>query len=165
MSLALDWLRPRTGQDPMIYLDEVFRYSMVRLGNREDAEDIAIEVVQALPNPCVRRDLKVYMLGMARRKAITRLRRTRPQVDVRDEDASMRFDDRADEAAMVGAVLHGLSEEHREVLTLKYLAGLTSAEIGKIAGKRPEAVDSMLQRARDAFAQSWTRLSSDEVNP
>ena len=163
MSLALDWLRTRNGEDPMVYHGEVFRYAMARLGNREDAEDIAIEVVQALPNPCFKRDLRVYMLGMARRKAISLFRRSRPTVAIRDNEAALTFDDRSDHAAMVGQVLSEMSEEHRDVLTLKYMAGLTSAEIGKITGKRADAIDSMLQRARDAFAQAWTRLSSDEV--
>ena len=164
MSLALDWLRTRKGEDPMVYHTEVFRYAMSRLRNREDAEDVAIEVIQALPNPCSRRDLKVYMLGMARRKVFTRLRRDRPPVEVRDTDSSTRFDDRSDETTMVATVLAELSEEHREALTLKYIAGLSSAEIGRVTGKRSDAVDSMLQRARDAFAQAWTRLTNDEGN-
>jgi len=33
-----------------------------------------------------------------------------------------------------------------------------------VLGKKPEAIDSLLQRARDAFGREWTRLSSDEVN-
>lgn len=164
MSLAIDWLRFRKGEDPMDYLDDVFRYAMTRLGSREDAEDVAIEVVQALPNPCFRRDLRIYMFGVARRKAIDLQRRHRPTVEVREQDLIGRFDGASDQAAMVAVVMHGLSEDHREVLTLKYIAGLTSTEIGKITGKRADAVDSMLQRARDAFAQAWKRVSSDEVS-
>ena len=78
MSLAIDWIFTRRGVDPMDFLDDVFRYSYARLGQREEAEDVAIEVVQALPNPCKRRDLRVYMLGMARRKIADRFRRARP---------------------------------------------------------------------------------------
>jgi len=165
MSLAIDWWGTRKGEDPMSYLDEVFRHSMLRLGNREDAEDVAIEVVQALPNPCFRRDLKVYMFGMARRKVIDRLRRPKSVAEVREAEAAVRFDVAFDEASMVGSTLAELSEDHREVLTLKYMVGLTSLEIGRITGKKPEAVDSMLQRARESFSQSWRRISSDEVNP
>lgn len=164
MSLALDWLKARTGEDPMVYLDDVFRYAMARLGNREDAEDVAIEVVQALPNPCFRRDLRIYMFGVARRKAIDRQRRSRPAVEVREGDAMVRFDSVSDHHAMVATVMQELTADHREVLTLKYIAGLTSAEIGKVTGKRADAIDSMLQRARDAFAKKWTLLTSDEVD-
>jgi len=165
MSLALDWLRTGKGEEPMRYLDDVFRYAMARLGHREEAEDVAIEVVQALPSPCLRRELRVYMLGMARRKVADRLRRRRPTVTVREGDAVGRFDQAADEAAMVAVVLSALSDDHREVLALKYVTGLTAAEIGKAMGRRADAIDSLLQRARDAFAREWRRIAGDEVNP
>ncbi len=163
MSLALDWLRTRDGEDPMGHLDAVFRYAMARLGNREEAEDIAIEVVQALPNPCYRRDLRLYMVGMARRKVIDRLRRIRPVSEALETDASERFDGRSDDVTLIGQTLALLSADHREAITLKYVIGLSSAEIGKLLGRRSEAVDSLLQRARTAFSQEWTQLTSEEV--
>ena len=164
MSLALDWLRTRNGEDPMGYLDTVFRYAMARLNQREEAEDIAIEVVQALPNPCYRRDLRLYMVGMARRKIVDRLRRLRPVVVVREEDATVRFDTRSDDASLIAQAMSALSADHREAVALKYVVGLSSAEIAQVLGRRPEAVDSLLQRARAAFGQEWTRLTSEEVN-
>jgi RNA polymerase sigma-70 factor (ECF subfamily) len=163
MSLAIDWLWTRSGEDPMIHLDGVFRYAMARIGQREEAEDIAIEVVQALPNPCFRRDLRAYMIGMARRKVADRLRRARPVAEAREADLAVRFDGQADESALVASAMAQLSADHREVLALKYVAGMTSAEIGRIVGKRAEAIDSMLQRAREAFSQAWQSLASDEV--
>ncbi|OJU61841.1 MAG: hypothetical protein BGO01_13070 [Armatimonadetes bacterium 55-13] len=147
----------------MDFLDDVFRYSYARLGQREEAEDVAIEVVQALPNPCKRRDLRVYMLGMARRKIADRFRRARPTLEVREADATFRFDREIDEATVVAQTLNTLSADHREVLTLKYVIGLSSQEIGTLLGKRPDAIDSLLQRARDAFSHSWQGLTSDEV--
>ncbi|MBN9502357.1 hypothetical protein ABT09_02150 [bacterium SCN 57-13] len=163
MSLAIDWIFTRRGVDPMDFLDDVFRYSYARLGQREEAEDVAIEVVQALPNPCKRRDLRVYMLGMARRKIADRFRRARPTLEVREADATFRFDREIDEATVVAQTLNTLSADHREVLTLKYVIGLSSQEIGTLLGKRPDAIDSLLQRARDAFSHSWQGLTSDEV--
>jgi RNA polymerase sigma-70 factor, ECF subfamily len=163
MSLSIEWIRSRRGQDPMTFLDDVFRYALARLGQREEAEDIAIEVVQALPSPCYRRDLRPYMIGMARRKIADRLRKSRPPQVLLERDATDSFAAEADESAMVDAIMKGLSEEHREVLTLKYVIGLSSNEIGSLTGKRSTAVDSMLQRARDAFAEAWTRTTSDEV--
>ncbi|AIE84679.1 RNA polymerase sigma factor [Fimbriimonas ginsengisoli] len=148
----------------MKHVDDVFRYAMSRMGQREEAEDVAMEVVQALPNPCYRRDLRVYMIGMARRKIADRLRRRHPVNEIRESEAASRFDHASDEAAMVARTMSSLSPEHREALAMKYVVGLSSAEIGAAMGKRPEAVDSLMQRARDAFAREWTRTSSDEVN-
>ena len=148
----------------MGYLDDVFRYAYSRTGNREEAEDIAIEVVQALPNPCRKENLRVYMLGMARRKIANLARKRRDYVEIREVDATTRFDPAADDAALVGLTLAQLSDDHREVLTLKYVVGLSSREIGDLLGKAPPAIDSMLQRARDSFATTWTQLTSEEVS-
>ncbi len=158
MSLALDWLRREDKEDPMRYLDDVFRYARTRLGDREEAEDVAIEVVQSLPNPCRRGELRSYMVGMARRKIADRLRRRRPFAALREGDAVGRFDFASDEAASVEAALARLTAEHRELLTLKYLLGFSSREIGLALGKRADAVDSGLQRARAAFAEIWKEM-------
>jgi len=164
MSLAIDWFGLKRGEDPMLYLDDVYRYAAMRLGQREDAEDIAIEVVQALPNPCSKANLRIYMLGMARRKVADRLRQYRPNEELRDNDAAARFDHAVEDAEMVGCALKQLSPEHREVLTLKYVIGLSSSEIGRLLGKKPQAVDSLLQRGRSAFEEAWKSLTSEEVN-
>lgn len=171
MSLAIHWRREKEGTDPMRYLDDVFRYAMARLGQREEAEDIAIEVVHAMPNPCYRRDLRLYMIGAARRKVADRLRnprwQDRPGREFQESPAPglPTFGESSHEAILVGESLEKLSQEHREVLVLKYVIGLTSAEIAKAIGKQPPAVDSMLQRARDAFAKAWESPSSHEEKP
>jgi RNA polymerase sigma-70 factor, ECF subfamily len=163
MNLALDWIRPKRGEEPMAFLDDVFRYAYARIGSREDAEDIAIEVVQSLPSPCRKENLRVYMLGMARRKIADRTRRRRATVSINELDATTRFDPASDDAALVGHVLARLGDDHREVLTLKYIVGLSSREIADLIGRQPGAIDSLLQRARDAFAEVWTQLTSEEV--
>jgi RNA polymerase sigma factor (sigma-70 family) len=162
MSLAIEWPWPKKGENPMQYLDDVYRYSFARLRNREDAEDIAIEVVQALPNPCRRENLRIYMVGMARRKVADRLRRNRP-TDQGIPTVAERFDAHSDEVALIEAAMNGISSENREILTLKYVVGLSSVEIGRDLGKSPAAVDSQLQRARLAFGQAWEILTSEEV--
>ncbi len=163
MNLALDWIRPKRGEEPLAFLDDVFRYAYARIGSREDAEDIAIEVVQSLPSPCRKENLRVYMLGMARRKIADRTRRRRATVSINELDATTRFDPASDDATLVGHVLARLSDDHREVLTLKYIVGLSSREIADLIGRQSGAIDSLLQRARDAFAEAWTQLTSEEV--
>lgn len=163
MSLAVSWPWTVPGEDPAIYLDDVYRYARSRLRSREDAEDIACEVVQALPSPCRRRDLRIYMIGMARRKVADKLRRDRDSVEICDADLVVRFDDASDDTALVDQVLAKLREDQREALTLKYVVGLTSEEVGAALRRSTEAVDSLLQRGRAAFAREWNALSSEEV--
>jgi len=142
----------------MGYLNDVFRYALARLGRREEAEDIAIEVVQALPHPCCRRELRVYMIGMARRKVANHLRRRRPSEAIRWDHAVESFDDAANESALVASAMNRLSPEHRDLLTLKYVLGFSSDEIGSALRKRASAVDSALQRARAAFETAWKEI-------
>jgi RNA polymerase sigma factor (sigma-70 family) len=53
----------------------------------------------------------------------------------------------------VGQILSRLSPDHREVLALKYFHELTLEEIASLTGRSPAAINSLLQRAREAFAQ------------
>lgn len=66
-------------EDPLKYLDDVLRYAFARLGSREEAEDVAMEVFQAafrfrsqLPK---RKDPRLYLIGITRRKIADHLRR------------------------------------------------------------------------------------------
>ncbi|MGO9486143.1 MAG: RNA polymerase sigma factor [Rhodomicrobium sp.] len=103
------------------------------------------------------------MIGMARRKVAERLRRDRETLPIREPDLVGRFDLASDEATLVEQVLDKLTEDQREALTLKYIVGLTSEEVGLALGRSGDAVDSLLQRGRAAFAREWSALSSDEV--
>lgn len=98
------------------------------------------------------------MVGMARRKVADRLRRRRPTLEIREDAAVASFDGASDAAAMVAAAMARLSLEHRELLTLKYVLGFSSMEIGRALGKRAGAVDSGLQRARTAFETVWKEM-------
>jgi RNA polymerase sigma-70 factor (ECF subfamily) len=55
---------------------------------------------------------------------------------------------RREEVAQLEDALDQLPEEHREVLTLAHLAGLTRAEIGKRMGRTDDAVRQLLRRAK-----------------
>jgi RNA polymerase sigma-70 factor (ECF subfamily) len=160
MSLAIDWPWQRKGEDPMRYLDDVFRYAMAKLRIREDAEDVAIEVVQSLPSPCRRQDLRLYMIGMARRKVADRMRK-RSHHELREQDHVDHMD--RDGFTNIEVALKKLSDDHREALVLKYIVGLSSIEVGELTGKSPKAVDSLLQRARASFATAYGSPLEDEV--
>lgn len=146
-----------------MYLDDVYRYARARLGSREDAEDVAMEVVQSLPTFCKRRDLRIYMIGIARRKIADRFRSHRPTFEVLDNDAGTRFDRLVDEAMHIEHVLCSLTEDQREALILKYVVGMSSMEVARTMGKTSEAIDSLLQRGRAAFAREWDALLSEQV--
>jgi len=145
----------------MAYIDDVFRYAFAFTGDREESEDIAIKVVQALPNPCRRENLRSYMVGMAKRKAADYFRKHRSAELLREEahdpTASL------ETAASVGIALGNLSQEHREVLILRFIVGLSSQETARTIRKTPEAVDSLVQRAKAQFIGCWEDLTNEEI--
>lgn len=161
--MSLPFLKKYTKADePMGYLDDVFRYAKARLGNHDDAEDIAIEVVQALPAKCCKDNLRLYMIGMARRKVADRLRK-RTDDTLASQASERAFDRDSDEAATIDCVLSSLADNQREALILKYVIGLTSQEVGVAMGRSGDAADSLLQRARTAFSKEWNRLHESEM--
>lgn len=160
MSLSIPNLRAGA-EEPLKYLDDVFRYAKARLGNHDDAEDVAIEVVQALPHLCRKDNLRLFMIGMARRKVADRLRR-KSGLPLEDFNQMPAFDRASDEAATVESVLCTLVDDQREALILKYVIGMSSQEVGGVMKRGASAIDSLLQRARDAFEKEWNRIHEPE---
>ncbi|RYG45105.1 sigma-70 family RNA polymerase sigma factor [bacterium] len=137
-------------------LDEVHRYAQFRLGQVEDAEDAVMETWHALrkrPAPFLAADdPRRYAIGVCRRKVADVVRRRRWQFWRAEPTAPPPED--ADRRVMVGRVLAGLADDQREVLALKYFHEFSSAEIATITGRSVAAVNSLLQRARKAFAEA-----------
>lgn len=163
MKIAARWPWSKTEEEPAKYLDDIYRYARARLRSREDAEDVAIEVVQSLPSPCRRNDLLIYMIGMARRKVAGRLRNAREISGIHETDLVATFDHASDDTLLVDIVLAKLTDDQREALILKYVIGMSTGEVGTTMRKKTEAIDSLLQRGRASFAREWNALSSEEI--
>lgn len=137
-------------------MDEVHRYALFRLSVREDAEDASMETLHALhrhPQAILSADdPRRFAIGVCRRKVADILRRRRwrfwqkepPVASPKDPDRQM----------MVARTLAGLTDDQRDVLALKYFHEFTAAEIAELTGKTTAAVNSLLQRAREAFAEA-----------
>lgn len=166
-----NWLRERTNPwaaAPEIELDaamvavltDVQRYAQFRLGSAEDAEDAAMETWQAItahPFPFLAaEDRRRYAIGICRRKIADQYRRRKWRVEISRPKETPPPD--PDKQLMVSRTLTQLPDDQREVLALKYFHQFSAAEIAQIMGRTPTAINSLLQRARDAFAaaaQPW----------
>jgi len=155
------------------YLDAVFAYVSRRVPGREEAEDLCAEVFAAafaaLPRFRGRCSPYLWLLGIARRKVADALRRRASRreslaseleaVDGCDGLEALPWTGEGPEAAAlqgetrrkVRELLDELKEEQREALLLRYVEGLTIAEISVVMGRSPAAVNSLLQRARAAL--------------
>jgi len=154
--------------DPRLaYLDDLVRYAYARLGSIEEAEDVAIEVLQAAAQRrgglTAIREPKIYLLGMARRKVAEHFRRNqreRGHATLALEDLSHleRSPMATEQGVAVREVLAKLPEMYQEVLLLKYVHGLSAEEIAQVIGKSRNATRSLVQRSRDAFAREGSHL-------
>ncbi len=145
----------------------VFRYLLARLGNRSEAEDMASEVfVEAARRV---RDFDGggaafagWLFTIARHDLVDRGRAQRrrivvpvpdiPEVEVVPDPA-----DRVVELMDAGRVrdaLETLTSEQRDVVLLKFAAGLSNAEVSKALGKPIGAIKSLQHRGLAALKRA-----------
>jgi RNA polymerase sigma-70 factor (ECF subfamily) len=112
-----------------------------------------------------------WMYRIARNKTISEFRKHQSRgLDKQDELDNALYDiTGSDESIMddtnavidgehVREVLSALSQEHREVLVLRFLEQYSYEEISDIIRKPGGTVATLLSRAKKAFAQTWNRL-------
>ena len=142
----------------------VFRYLLARLGNRSEAEDMASEVfVEAARRvrdfdgggaafagwlfTIARHDL--LDRGRAQKRRVVEPVPDPPEVDVVPDPAD-RVIDRL-EAARVREAMDKLTDDQREVVLLKFAAGLSNEETAVATGKPLGAVKSLQHRGLAAL--------------
>jgi len=140
------------------YYDKIARYVYVRIGNREEAEDIAGEVfLKALKALDFYQERGIPMQGwlfrIAHNLTVDHLRKMDKRTTTPIESVELLAkDDPADtseknlEFERVTEAMKQLTVEQREVLYLRFFGGLTAKEVGDTLGKAEGAVREM-QRA------------------
>jgi len=142
------------------YVDRVYAYVRSRTATMEDAADLTQQVflraLNALPRYEERRvPFAAWLFRIARNAVIDAHRQRRVTVawdlvpealqPVADLDLEARAL-REEEVARLRALLRGLDPEARELLTLRFAVGLTSAEIAAVVGKSEAAAKKRLTR-------------------
>jgi RNA polymerase sigma-70 factor (ECF subfamily) len=134
------------------YYPKVLKFIHYRMGAQE-AEDIAGEVFVKLMRSIDRQvgRFEPWLFRLARNAIIDRVRYQKVRPEDSLEQSEQEFADAKSET--VGAkldveqALSLVGEEYRELLVLRFIQGMTAAEIGEITGQTPGAVRGMLFRA------------------
>lgn len=141
---------------PMDHYGDLYRYAYARLGSVEDAEDLAIEVIERASRRKGRCTDRLLLLHAARNKVIDRLRKRSRRDKKLPSPSPVRID--GDIVLQVNLALAELSAEQSDLLVFKYVHGLTAREIAEILETTESAVASALARARANFRKTAAPL-------
>lgn len=163
----LQWFRLREKTDETAdletiyveYFPKIWRYMTYRVGP-DEAEDLTAEVfVRVMQNLDGRREsLQSWVYRIAHNLAIDYLKSARVRREiVTDPETLPEEGNGNDEHARIGLrmdlarALDVLTEDQREVISLKFFLGLDTKEIVKVTGRKPEAVRALQFRALAAL--------------
>jgi len=135
--------------------ERVTRYVFVRVGNLHEAEDLASETfVRALHSLDSYEDrglpMEAWIFRIAHNLVVDYLRKESKRTLVTLDELPVRDTSNPEEEALLGIevehliqALNQLSNSHREVISLRFFSGLSSAECGQILNKNAGAVREM----------------------
>ena len=151
------------------YLARVYRYLRAHVGSDDEAADLTQQVflkaLDALPRYRPRgAPFASWLFQIARHVAADAHRRRRPMLAwdalpealhplaaQEPEAAALRLE----ALAQLGTLLDRLDARKRELLALRFAAGLTAPEIAKVVGKRPDAVKKQLSRTIQMLKEQY----------
>jgi RNA polymerase sigma-70 factor (ECF subfamily) len=138
--------------------DDVFAYVATLLGDRAAAEDVTASAFERAYRRqrtyrAARGSERAWLFGIARNAALDELRRRRRSAALHAEPADVEAapaEDAADTAlrrAALRAAVAALAPRDRELIALKFHAGLDNAELAAVLGVSVSNAGTLLHRA------------------
>lgn len=150
------------------HYEKVFRFCARRIGVQhaaDAAQDTFLTAQKALPRFKGRSDVLTWLLGIAHNicRRIARERRVQPiPLDFIEPPADLPSEARLVDREALRAAFVKLSPEHRHVVILKEIEGMSYEECGLVLGIPAGTVKSRLHHA---FLQMRTSLSESPAGP
>lgn len=147
-----------------LYVQRVYRYILVRVGNEQDAQDLTsqtfVAAMESLDRYRGQSGFLAWLFGIARHKTADYRRHATPQVeleaayDLADGHHTDEIAGRHLQIEQIARKLRTLSPERAEAIALRLFAGLEVKEIARALGKNPPAVRMLVYRGlQDLQAQ------------
>ena len=148
------------------HLPHIYNYFRYRIGDGPQAEDLTSKTFEkAWRNRSrYRRDLAAFstwLFTIARRVAVDHYRKQRPQTSLEDQvclSVDENLEDRMQAQADIqrlSVLLTRLADRDRELVALKYGAGLTNRTIAGLTGLSESNVGVILHRALQMLRSEW----------
>ena len=142
------------------YAKRVYRYAHSRVGDAAAAEDVTSQIffdaLVALPRYRPRGLFGAWLFAIARRRCADHFRR-RSQAPGPDDSWPAPVDPGHDAEALgrLRDILGTLTEQERELLTLRYASELSHREIGRVLGKSEAAIKMAMVRLIRKMKALW----------
>jgi RNA polymerase sigma factor (sigma-70 family) len=144
--------------------DDVYAYAAGLLRDRTAAEDVTAAAFERAYRKrsrfnAERGSARAWLFGIARNAALDELRRRGRQAELsRDPVDAASVPDRGDQRSELRLVLDGalgkLEARERELIALKFFAGLSNAEIGRVTGTSASNAGTKLHRTMDKLREA-----------
>jgi RNA polymerase sigma-70 factor, ECF subfamily len=145
--------------------DDVFAYVLTLLRDRGSAEDVtALAFERAYQRRATfdrrRGQERAWLFGIARNAALDELRRRRRLATLTAEPSDQEQESMIDGAevalrrTVVRAALKQLSGREREIVALKFHAGLSNAELAKVLGVTESGAGTLLYRTMQKLREA-----------
>ena len=154
------------------YVDRIYAYLLYRTGSRQDAEDLTQRVFSQALAALEGHDPEAgspggWLFTIAHNLLANyhRTRARRPAAPLEaaahaiDPSSSLPLEglEAEEDAHAVRAAMARLSADRQHLILLKYVVGLSNAEIGRVLGKSEGAIKSMLRRTLAALRRELDR--------
>jgi RNA polymerase sigma-70 factor (ECF subfamily) len=144
--------------------DDVYAYAAGLLRDRAAAEDVTAAAFERAYRKrsrfnAQRGSARAWIFGIARNAALDELRRRGRQAELSTDpiDAatlSDRGDQRSELRLLLDGALGKLETRERELIALKFFAGLSNAEIGRVIGTSASNAGTKLHRTMDKLREA-----------
>jgi RNA polymerase sigma-70 factor, ECF subfamily len=148
------------------YADNVYGYVCSIVRDEHDAEDVTQQVFAKLSSAIVRYEprsvpFSAWILRVAHNASIdyVRSRRAIPVEDVRGTEVEA-DDIGRDRGEALRTALASLPPDQREVLVLRFIAGMSPGEIATRMGRSEDAIHGLQHRGRRTLRKELQRLDS-----
>jgi RNA polymerase sigma-70 factor (ECF subfamily) len=163
------------------HINQVYRYALARLGNVHDAEDVAEEIflkmLNGLPKYQVRKvPFAAWLMRIAHNEVVSFARRSvrrANDTDLPEEIVDRGDSDPAEHAERTLALedlrkaVALLPEAQREVITLRFAAGLSVADTARALGKQENNVKVLqhkgMQRLQTLMTPKYPELAQRKL--
>jgi len=145
------------------YYPRIYNYAFVQIGDVQAAEDLASDVMLKMIESIGKYQFKglpfgAWVFRIARNRLIDlhRRRRRRGEVDLSETLVStlanpQALAERALERGQIQVAMRYLTDEQRQVISLKFIEGFDNRSIGRIMNRNEGAVKSLQHRALGAL--------------